>query len=312
MTLDSILSPLFFILIFPGFLFLSLYGFFLKWLDKKICALIKNTPNPATYRPITDFIKHLSKESRIPKRGNPTLLKFLPFFAIAAITTSVLMIPIWEKALFSFQGDLIVVLYLLTIPAMTFFIANNTSNRPFVAIEELRTITQLFVYEAPFILAFLGPAIIAGSWNIREISKFMFQSPLLLIVQILGLIIALIAFQGKLKRLPLDKIEARDGAFTEYSGGLLAFSNLAINMEMVVGAALINVVFLGGAFNLVGIFAVGVFILKTIFILLLLSLLKIFMTRMRINQMIHLCWKILIPLSLAQIALNVFIKIKMQ
>ncbi len=315
MILDSILLPLFFILIFPGFLFLSLYGFFLEWVERKCYALIKNTPGPAIYKPLADAIKLLSKES-ITGKHNTILFKSLPFLAIAAIGTAVLMIPVWGKALFSFQGDLIVTLYLLTIPAMCFFLASWSSNRPFEAIEELRTITEIFAYETPFILAFLGPAIIAGSWNITEISKFMLQYPLLLIVQIPGLIIALITLLGKIKRLPFeaphDKAEAREGTFNEYSGGLLAFSNLTINMEMVVGAALINTVFLGGAFNTIGISAIGLFILKTIFIIILLSVLKVFMERIRIKQMIDFCWKILAPLSLAQIALNIFIKLKMQ
>jgi NADH-quinone oxidoreductase subunit H len=81
---------------------------------------------------------------------------------------------------------------------------------------------------------------------------------------------------------------------------------------MVVGAALINTVFLGGAFNTTGISAIGLFILKTIFIIILLSVLKALMARIRIKQMINFSWKILMPLSLAQIALNIFIKLKMQ
>ena len=324
MTLNSILLPLFFLIIFPGFLFLSLYGFFLEWLDKKCLNLIKNKPGPAIYRPIADFIQLLSKETFIPKHCDTILFKSPPFLAIAAITTSMLSIPVWEKALFSFQGDLIVTLYLLMIPAITFSLANRSSNTPFEAVEELRTSTQLFAYEVLFMLALLAPAIIAGSWNIIEISKFMFHRPLLLILQIPAFLIALITLQGKLKRLhfdtPYNKTEAGEGssggsAFGEVSpfrGGLLAFSNLAINMEMVAGAALINAIFFGGAFNATGLSAIGLFILKTIFIVFLLSIIKTLMARIRIKQMMNFCRKILTPLILAQMALNILIKIKMQ
>ncbi|MCK5583292.1 MAG: NADH-quinone oxidoreductase subunit H, partial [Elusimicrobiales bacterium] len=147
-----------------------------------------------------------------------------------------------------------------------------------------------------------------------EISKFMFQNPLLLIVQIPGFLIAVITLQGKLERLPFDiphgETEIVGGAFTEYSGGLLAFFNLAIDMEMVVGAALINAVFLGGSMGADGILAIVVFLGKTTFIVLLLSVLKAIMARIRIEQMINFCWKILAPLSLIQIAMNIALKIR--
>ena len=308
--------PLFFIIVFPGFLFLSAYGTFLEWVDRKCYALMQNRIGPPIYQPVADFIKLLAKETIIPEYADAALFKSLPLFAIASIMTAMVMIPVWSSnALFAFQGDLVVIIYLLTIPTMAFFLAGWSSTSPFSTIGAVRVLTQLFAYEVPLMLALLGPAILAGTWNISEISTFMMRNPLLLIIEIPGFLVALTALQGKLERLPFDiphgETEIVGGAFTEYSGGLLAFFRLAIDMEMVVGAALLNAIFLGGTLGTTGALAIAVFLAKTTFVVFLLSLMKALMARIRIEQMINFCWKILAPISILQIALNIALKIKL-
>ncbi len=303
---NSILLQLFFIIIFPGFFFLGIYGFFLEWMNKRIYALIKTRANSEIYHPIDNFIKLLTKKTIIPQDCNPILFKSLPFISIAAITTSILMIPVSGKALFSFQGDLITVIYLLMIPAINFFLAGQELS-PFNGIKTLNSLTRIFAYEVLFILALIGPALLAGSWNIAEISKFMFHRPLLLMLQIPAFLIVLITLQGKLQKFIFDEPDT----IPEITGGLKAFFNLAVNMETIVGAALINAVFLGGAFNATGITAIGIFIFKTTLIVVLLTIVKILLSKQNM-PIIDLCWKILAPLSFAQIALNIFLKIKMQ
>jgi NADH-quinone oxidoreductase subunit H len=306
MTSNSILLQLFFIIIFPGFFFLGIYGIFLQWLKNTSYALMENKKTPPIYKPLADLLKLLVKKTIIPQDCNPILFKSLPFISIAAITTSILMIPVSDKALFSFQGDLITVIYLLMIPAIIFFLAEQNS-KSLTETNTLNALIRLFAYEALFIIALIGPAILAGSWNIAEISKFMFHRPLLLILQIPAFLIVLITLQGKLQKFPFDESDTIPGI----TGGLKAFFNLAVTMETVVGAALINAVFLGGVFNATGITAIGIFILKTTLIVVLLAVVKILLSKQNM-PLIDLCWKILAPLSFAQIALNIFLKIKMQ
>jgi NADH-quinone oxidoreductase subunit H len=133
--------------------------------------------------------------------------------------------------------------------------------------------------------------------------------------QIPGLFVALMALQGKLERLPFDiphaKNEIVGGQFTEYSGRLLAFFYLAIDMEMVAGAALINAVFLGGTLGTAGLTGLAVFLVKTMAIVFLLTLTRVLMARIRIDQMVKFCWQFLAPLSLLQILLDIFIKLRL-
>jgi len=314
MTID-ILPSLGYLLLFPGFLFLAVYGLFLQWVDRKLCAVMQNRMGPPWIQPYADFIKLLAKEVIVPDEANSSMFRVLPFFAIAAVVTALVSIPVWGTALFSFQGDLIAVIYLLTIPTVTFFLAGWSSSSPYSTVGAMRVLTQLFAYEVPLMLSLIGPAILAGSWNITEISAFYAAHPVLIPAQLLGFVAALIALQGKLERMPFDiphaKNEIVGGQFTEYSGRLLNFFLLAVDMELVVGAALLNAVFLGGALGLTGPAAIAMFFAKTLFVTFLLALLKVLMARIRIEQMINFCWKYLAPITMAQLVFDIFLKYKL-
>ena len=312
--MDSII-PLAQILIFPGFLFLASYGMMLQWVDRKLCAVMQNRMGPPWFQPLADFIKLLAKEVIVPDEADNTMFRVLPYFALAAVMTAMVSIPVGEAALFSFQGDLVAVIYLLTIPTVTFFLAGWSSKSPYSTVGSMRVLTQLFAYEVPLMLSLIGPAILAGSWNIAEISSFFAAHPALIPAQLLGFLAAIIALQGKLERLPFDiphaKNEIAGGQFTEYSGRLLDFFLLAVDMVLVVGAALLNAVFLGGALGLTGAAAIVLFLAKTLAITFLLALLKVLMARIRIEQMINFCWKYLAPVAMAQVLFDIFLKYKL-
>jgi len=146
-----------YILVFPGLLFLSIAGLFTEYIDRKIYARLQNRVGPPWFQPFADFLKLLSKENLIPGKEKNVMFRLLPSFALAAIVTSFLYIPIWgTKALFSFHGDIIVVLYLLTIPTITFFLAGYSSQSLFSLIGSSRILTQYFAYEIPLFLAILS------------------------------------------------------------------------------------------------------------------------------------------------------------
>ena len=311
----DLILPLAKIIIFPGFLFLAVYGLWLQWVDRKLCAVMQNRMGPPWVQPFADFIKLLAKEVIVPDAADTVMFRVLPFFALAAVMTAMVSIPVGQNALFSFQGDLIAVIYLLTIPTVTFFLAGWSSTSPYATVGSMRVLTQLFAYEVPLMLSLIGPAILAGSWNITEISAFFAAHPALIPAQLLGFLAALIALQGKLERMPFDiphaKNEIVGGQFTEYSGRLFGFFCLAVDMELVVGAALLNAVFLGGAMGLAGPAAIGLFLVKTLFVTFLLALLKVLMARIRIEQMINFCWKYLAPIAMAQVLFDIFLKYKL-
>jgi NADH-quinone oxidoreductase subunit H len=308
----DILIALIYIAIFPGFLFLATYGTMLQWADRKISAVIHNRVGPPWYQTIADFIKLVSKEVIIPDNADIALFKALPYVAIASIITAIFFIPVFGNPVYSFSGDLIVIIYLLAIPTATFFLAGWSSTSPYATIGSFRVMTQLFGYEVPLLLSLIGPAILAGSWSVVEINKYFIENPYLLIFQIIGFLVALMSIQGKLERVPFDTPHAKNeivgGQFTEYSGILLALFNLSIDMEMVVAAALLNAIFLGGTLNIIGFVGFLVFLIKTFIIVFLLTLTKALMARVRIDQMVNFCWKYLAPFAIIQIIIDILIK----
>ncbi|MBI4979160.1 MAG: NADH-quinone oxidoreductase subunit H [Spirochaetes bacterium] len=304
---------IFHILVFPGLLFLMLYGTFFSWLDRKLYARMQHRVGPPWFQPIADMIKLFAKEDIYPAAIDKPMYVLSPLIATAAVLTSMLYIPVWgDKAVFAFEGDLIVVLYLLTLPTLAFFLGGWSSGSPFPAVGSVRVITQLFAYEVPLIVAMMGPAIISGSWSISGISAFYSTHPLLLAVNALGCIVGIITLQGKLERIPFDIPEAEtelaSGTFAEYSGKLFGFFRITMDIELVVGAALIAAIFMGGAFGLPWWGGILLFFAKTLVVLFILAVIKTALGRVRIEQMVDFCWKYLVPAGIVQLFVSILVK----
>jgi len=300
------------LLVFPGFLFLSVYSLWFEYLDRKMYARMQNRQGPPWFQPLADFLKLVGKETIIPDDADKNVFKILPVFALAATTAAFLYVPIWgPNGLYSFEGDLIVVLYLLTIPTLTFFLAGWFSTSVYAAIGSVRTITQLFSYEVPIFMALLSPAILSGSWSIAGNAAFYHAHPLYILINIPAFIVAIIASQGKLERVPFDAPEAETeivaGAFTEYSGRLLAIFRMTIDAELIVVSSIMAAIFFP-AFVANPVLGFIIYLVKTFIILFILAVMRSVMARIRIEQMVILCWKYLAPLALLQILINLLLK----
>lgn len=306
------LMALFQILIFPGFLFLGVYALLFAFLDRKLYAGLQNRKGPRWYQPLADFLKLIGKETIIPENADKRIFGLLPIVALAAVTAAFLYIPIWSgSSIFPFTGDLIVVLYLLTIPTLTFFLAGWYSTSAYATIGAVRAITQFFSYEVPLFMALLGPALLADSWSLAEITAFYGANPLYLLINIPAFLVAIVACQGKLERVPFDIPEAETelsgGTFVEYSGRFYALFRMTIDCELVVVSSLIAAVFLPfypDAAWLGFLCYIG----KTLVILFILVLFRSIMARVRIEQMVSFCWKYLTPVAMIQIIANLLLK----
>ncbi|MGC8746976.1 MAG: complex I subunit 1 family protein, partial [Candidatus Saccharicenans sp.] len=267
-------------------------------------------------QPIADFFKLMSKEDIVPERADKGMFSALPAFGLAIVSTAMLLIPVWnyqlsQPSLISFNGDLIVLLYLLTLPTFIFFLAGWSSTNLFSTIGATRVLTMLFGYEVPLFLAVLSPAILANSWRLAEIAAFYRQRPWLMLVNLLGFVIALISVQAKLERTPFDiphaETEIVGGTFTEYSGKKLALFRLMLDVELVVASALLATVFLGG---FPGGFWLGLlnFIIKTLVVIFILSLIRATTSRIRVDQVVSFSWRYLAPLAALQLLIVILVK----
>jgi NADH-quinone oxidoreductase subunit H len=301
----STITSLTAILIFPGGFFLMFFGLMYEWVNRKLLALLQNRVGPRWFQPFADTLKLLAKEEVLPNGANPYLFIGLPVVALAGALTSALYVPMAGLApAASFPGDLIVVYYLLSLLTLCMGLAGTNTISRFSLIGATRTLTQVFSYEAPFLLALLGVAAAAGSWQISDITEYAGQRWLIL-TQPLGFLVALIGLMGKLEIPPFDAPEAHTeisaGALTEYSGRGLAFFRLGKAVELVVGFTLVAAFFLGGLSNPLW------FLVKTLGLLLITVVLHALLTRLRIDQTVGLWWRYGVLLVLVQWLLMVLL-----
>ncbi len=307
------LNSLFNLIVFPGLLFVIIGGLAFEYVDRKLHARLQNRVGPPWFQPFADMVKLLAKESIIPENADRQLFLFVPVIALAAAVTAFLYVPLWQsQAVYSFGGDLIVVFYLLTLPTMALFLAGWSATSLYSLIGAVRCLTQLFAYEVPFFMGILAPCILADTWSLSGVAEYYQKMPAMILVNAIGFGVALIALLGKLEKVPFDIPEAETeivaGPLTEYSGWALALFRLTLDIELFVGASLLAAVFLPFGFNLPGWAAFGVYILRVLVIVGLITLLRTLFARLRLEQMVNFCWKYLAPAALLQLVINLCCK----
>jgi NADH-quinone oxidoreductase subunit H len=295
----NLLRDLAALLFFPGGLFVLALGLAYEWLDRKLIAQMQNRVGPRWFQPLADTLKLLAKEEVVPDGVDARLFVGLPVVALTGALTAALYVPLAGFApSYSFSGDLIVTVYLLSLLTLCLGLAGSNTLSRFSLVGATRALTQLFSYEAPFLLALLGPAIVAGSWQISEVAAYA-TGRWLVLTQPVGFVIALIGLMGKLELPPFDAPEAETeivaGALTEYSGRGLALFRLGRNAELVIGLTLIAAFYLGGLASPLA------FVAKTLALLFGLAGLQALLARLRIDQTVGLWWRYGALLALGQL-----------
>lgn len=304
------------IIIYPGMLFILVASFFYEWVDRKLFARLQNRYGPlytgpgGILQPFADFLKLLAKEDIEPEavdrgafRATPMLLLFLPLLGT-------LLIPIGGlSAVLNFEGDLIFMVFLLTLIAISVFLAGWSSTNRFSTLGGVRAALQMISYEIPLTLALISPAILAGSLSITGLVLWQSARYPLIIFQPIGFAVAIVCFQAELERVPFDIPEADTeivaGWMTEFSGRKLALLRLSRDVETVLAAALLSAIFLGGpAGPGPPQLALLWFFLKTTIVVLIFTNMRALFARIRIDQMIQTFWKYILPLSLVQVFLS--------
>ncbi len=300
-----ILEVLFYLLIFPGLLFLILCSWGFEWLDRKLLARFQRRVGPRWFQPLADWIKLFSKEDLLPSGANVFAAVMLPIGSLCAVLTAGIYIPVAGFSPLPFEGDLIVILFLLSIPTLAYYLAGIASVGIYSIMGGARSLLQYFSYEVPLLLALSGPAILAGSWSIQEIRASQAALGPFILFQPLGFILAMIGLIGKLKRDPLDipkaKSEVVAGSLTEFTGLKLGYWHLVMNVQTVLGIFLLVNLYFGWPPRADGGLAVLLFILECLLLAATLSTVSAVFARLRIDQLAGLGWKFLVPLSLAQL-----------
>lgn len=294
-----------YLLIFPGLVFQVVGGLAYEWIDRKLLARFQRRVGPPWYQPLADLIKLFSKEDLLPEGAHDLIEMLLPLISLSAVLTAGLYIPIAGFTAFSFEGDLIVIQFLMSVPTLAYYLAGAISVGIYSVLGGGRSILQFFSYEVPMLITISGPAVMAGSWSVAQISQSQAELGPFILFQPLGFILAMIGLIGKLKRDPLDipsaSSEVVGGSLTEFSGTKLGFWYLVMNIQAVVGLFLLINLYFGWANFGLPLVGIAVFILLWLVMVAILSGTSAIFARLRIDQLAGLGWKFLVPLSLLQL-----------
>jgi len=285
-----------FSLFFYGFVLTAAIGLFASWLDRKVTARVQYRVGPPLLQPVVDIVKLLGKETLVPAGASKAAFLLPPVVGLSSvIAVSALL---WVNNLNpseGFLGDLIVAVYLLTIPAMAIMMGGFASRNPLASVGASREIKLLLSYEAPFVLAILVPVIKAG-FDIRlgAILNAQAQDGVFLgsLSGFLAWVVAVLCMQAKLGLVPFDIAEAETevigGPLIEYSGAGLAAYKLMKNMLLFTLPFFLMILFMGGL-RLDGIHLLyGV--LKFIGLVALATVIRNTNPRVRIDQAVRFFW----------------------
>jgi NADH-quinone oxidoreductase subunit H len=338
-SLKAVMSPgwaLFTGFVIIGLVFLIFYaivGLFLVYAERKVCAFIQNRLGPnrvgplGIFQTIADLIKLLMKELIPIKNADKLLFNIAPFIVIIASFMAIAAIP-FARGLHAIDFN-IGIFYIIAVSSLGvvgILLAGWSSNSKYSLIGAMRSGAQIISYELSVGLSLLTIVVFAGTMQLSGIIEsqangwWIFKGH---ISALIAFAVFMIASTAETNRGPFDLAEAESeltaGFHTEYSGIKFAFFFLAEFMNMFIVASIATTVFLGGwmplhfgvdnAFNHIMDYIPPIvwFFGKTGIVIYMMMWFKWTFPRLRIDQLLTLEWKYLLPVNLFNIVVAAFL-----
>ena len=302
--------------LFPGGLFALAVGLLFKGLDRRVEARLQRRVGPPLVQPLLDIAKLLTKETLIPKTAGRSVFLAAPVvgFAGMAVCAAFIPVPGVFDGLYN-MGDLLVLFYLLPIPAIAIMLGGSASSSPFGAIGFSREMLMMLAYETPLLMILLAVAMLVGKatgtgaeFSLLAIVDWQQGSGSLGFnpVMIPALLAYLIFLPGTMGVPPFDIPEAEtevlEGPLLEYGGPLLALFQIGSALKTFVVLGLGVALFFPGTISDFWIVNLIWFVFKCLVLMLLsLTLVKSATGRFRIDQAFRFYVKV--PTALALVSL---------
>ena len=315
--LMTALYDLGYILIFPGFLFCFLVGMLLCGIDRKLVARMQKRVGPPILQPMYDFFKLCGKETIVPAAASKTTFMAAPLIGLAALVVIQLFIPVFGFTAFSGVADIIVILYLLLIPAMSSMLGGAASGSPYAGVGLSREMVTVISCELPLVLVLLAVARTVGNamgtglcFSLSTIADFQAANGSLILKgsMIPAAIAMLMVIPGETGNHPFDAAEAEteicEGMLAEYSGAQLGVYKLNHAVKMLTLTSLFVALFLGGLGT--GILPLDIIIMFLLCVALTavsISFVHAVTARLKIEQIFKYYWTVVSGLALISLVL---------
>lgn len=285
----------------------------LIWLERKVAGFMQQRLGPnrlgplGMFQTIADAIKLLTKEDIIPAATDKLIFRTAPMFFIIIAVMLYVVIPMGEgMAIVDLNVGVFYFISVGSLSTICLLMAGWGSNNKWSLMGAMRSVAQMVSYEIPLAFSLLGIIMIAGSLRLSDIVAAQ-NNIWFIILQPVAFITYFIAATAELNRGPFDMPEAEQeltaGAYTEYTGMRWALFFLAEYTNLVAVSALASTMFLGGWHGPWLPSWIWI-IIKTYLVMLIFMWLKWTFPRIRMDHLMSFSWKVLIPVTLANILLT--------
>lgn len=315
------------------------------WLERKISAAAQQRIGPeyqgpfGLLVPVADGLKLIFKEDIVPAKADRWLFTLGPVIVVIPVFLSFLIVPFGENIVITNVGmGVFLWIALSSIQPIGLLMAGYASNNKYSLLGGLRAAAQSISYEIPLALSVLAIAMMSNSLSTVDIVNQQSNFGILgwnIWRQPLGFLIFWIAALAECERLPFDLPEAEEelvaGYQTEYSGMKFGLFYLGSYINLILSSLLVAILYLGGwhfpvPIDLLGkvlgvsatdpvlqvvtaALGITMTVLKAYFLVFLAILIRWTVPRVRIDQLLDLGWKFLLPVGLVNLLLTAALKL---
>ena len=305
-----------------------------SWAERRVAARIQSRVGPNRVGPggflqwVADAVKLLTKEDLVPAESDKVLFRIAPYFMMVGFACVFVALPFSHRLVIADMN--LGIFFILAVTALIvvgIIMSGWSSNSKWSLFGAIRSAAQIISYEIPAGMALMIPVLLAGTLSTQGIIRaqggwpwqwFVFDNP----ATFAAFFIYFISALAEGNRTPFDLPEAESelvsGYNTEYSGMRFSYFFLVEWGNMWVMSALATTMFLGGwqipgvsaaqldamtggravAFELL---SLAIFVGKTLFWVFVVMWLRWTLPRIRVDQMMNMCWKYLVPVSFAAV-----------
>jgi NADH-quinone oxidoreductase subunit H len=322
------------IVVFAVTMLMAMYS---TWAERKVAAFLQDRVGPnragwgGLFQPLADGLKLFAKEEFEPNTPNKFLFMVGPGIAMATALMTSAVIP-WGDRFHLFGRDILLqatdinigILYIFGIVSVGVYgimIGGWASNNKFSLIGAVRASSQMVSYEVAMGLSIVALLMMTGTLSLKEISVQQSGMNWNVFYQPLSFLIFLICAFAETNRTPFDLAECETeligGYHTEYSSMKMGFYLFAEYANMFVSSTILAVLFFGGynypgmswvvenwGVNIANVLGIGALFVKLCGFIFFYMWVRWTIPRFRYDQLMHLGWRILIPLSIVNIMIT--------